>query len=61
MDLKAIFNIKLENQERKIIYTETFNYKSFNNNFEQLEYENTLKQNMTQIISQKVTTQLSRY
>ena len=61
MSLKAIFNIKLKNLEKKIIYTETFNYKSFNNNFEQLEYENSLKQNMTQIISQKVLTQLSRY
>jgi hypothetical protein len=61
MELKTIFDVRLEDLDKKFIYTETFNYKSFNNNFEQLEYEKTLKQNMTQIISQKILTQLSRY
>tara|TARA_B100001063_G_C16453325_1_gene399404 strand:- start:52 stop:513 length:462 start_codon:yes stop_codon:yes gene_type:complete len=58
--IKAIFNITTENTNQEIIITETFDYKSFTKNFEELEYEQTVKQNMANLISKKLSNKLSK-
>lgn len=58
--ITAIFDVQIENLRKEITFTETFDYKSFAKNFEELQYEETVKQNISNIISQKLVNQLSR-
>tara|TARA_B100000767_G_scaffold224011_1_gene213027 strand:- start:124 stop:582 length:459 start_codon:yes stop_codon:yes gene_type:complete len=59
--ITATFDIDIENLKKKIILTESFDYKSFAKNFEELQYEETIKQNISNIISRKLMNQLSRF
>jgi hypothetical protein len=58
--IKTIFNITTESTNQQIILTETFDFKSFAKNFEELEYEETVKQNIANIISKKLSNKLSK-
>lgn len=56
----AIFNVEIENLKKEFTFVETFDYKSLAKNFEELQYEETIKQNISNIISRKLMNQLSR-
>tara|TARA_B110000003_G_C16532357_1_gene489413 strand:+ start:32 stop:493 length:462 start_codon:yes stop_codon:yes gene_type:complete len=58
IEIKAVFNIASKDFEKQITLIESFDYKSLAKNFEELEYEKTVKQNITNIISRKLINQL---
>lgn len=58
--ISTIFQIKTDNIEKEIIISENFTFKSLSSNFEELEYEKTVKENMVRNIIQKFILQLSR-
>jgi len=59
--IKAIFNIEFEGTKKEISFIETFDYKSLDKNFEEIQYEKTIKQNISNIISRKLIDQISRF
>lgn len=59
--IKAVFNIEIKEFKKEINFVETFDYKSLAKSFEEIQYEETVKQNISNIISQKLINQLSRF
>ena len=59
--IKAIFNIETNGLKKEITFVETFDYKSFAKSFEEIQYEETVKQNISNTISRKLIDQISRY
>ena len=57
--VETIFIIK--NKNRKISIKRTFNFKSIDDKFEEANYEKIIKQNLSQIISNELISQLSRF
>lgn len=57
IDIK--FKINIEGKSKIINFTETFNMKGQNNNFEEKEYETIIKKNMVNTIVQKLILQLN--
>lgn len=53
------FKINIEDKTKVINFTETFNMKGLNNNFDEREYESTIKKNMVNTIIQKLILQLN--
>ena len=58
--IKSTFNINFEGKSNTINLTETFDYKSIDDQFKQEKYENTIKENISKIMTQKLVSQLSR-
>ena len=58
--IKSTFNINFEGKGNTINLTETFDYKSIDDQFKQEKYENTIKENISKIMTQKLVSQLSR-
>lgn len=60
LSLKVEFKIKSENEEKILVLEEKFVMKNFENEFEERNYERTIKNNMTKLIINNLITQLSR-
>ena len=58
--IESTFNINFEGKSNTINLTETFDYKSIDDQFKQEKYENTIKENISKIMTQKLVSQLSR-
>ena len=58
--ISTIFQIETNGIEKQIILSENFTFKSLSSNFEELEYEKTVKDNMVRNIIQKFILQLSK-
>jgi hypothetical protein len=59
--IKAFFNIEIKELKKEITFVETFDYKSLAKSFEEIQYEETVKQNISNIITRKLIDQLSRF
>lgn len=55
------FIITSEEFKEELIITERFKMKNFSDEFEELQYEKTIKQNMARLITSKLLTQMSRF
>ena len=60
MRVNSIFDINNNGITNTINLIETFEYKSIDDQFEQEEYEKTIKENIVYVMSQKLISQLSR-
>lgn len=58
--IETIFIFDLNNEIKEITLSESFNFKSLSSNFEELEYEKTLKENMVRNIVNKFMLQFTR-
>lgn len=61
-ELKIIANFEIEDREliKNITFSETFNYRSIDDKLTELNYENSIKKNMVEIIIKKLISNLSR-
>ena len=60
MEISANFQINKQNKINEIKFIETFNYKSMDDKISEINYENTIKKNMADIIVRKLISNLSR-
>ena len=60
MTINVDFQISNHNKINEIKLIETFNYKSMEDKISEINYENTIKKNMTNIIVNKFVSSLSR-
>ena len=60
MTINVNFQINNHNKINEIKFIETFNYKSMEDKISEINYENTIKKNMTSIIVSKLISSLSR-
>ncbi len=60
--IEVTYNFKIDNEKlsKEINITETFDYKSIEDVIEFIKYENTVKQNIANIASQKLISQIMR-
>ena len=58
--VKSTFIIKDIDKDRKITIQKTFNFKSIDDKFEESNYENIIKENLSKIISNELISQLTR-
>ena len=60
--IEVTYNFKIDNEKlsKEINITETFDYKYIEDIIEFIKYENTVKQNIANIVSQKLVSQLMR-
>ena len=56
--IKTTFTVTAINFEEKFIYSENFNMQSFSDKFEERDYEQNIKNNLTNIITRKLILQL---
>ena len=60
LNLEVNFVVKSENNEKNFILIEKFIMKNFENEFDERNYERTIKNNMTELIVNNLIIQLSR-
>lgn len=58
--IEAKFLVKAENYERQFSYTESFNMQSFSDKLEEQDYEDSIRESLTNIITRKLILQLSQ-
>ena len=58
--IETKFYVKSENFEKELNYTESFNMQSFNDKLEEQDYEDSIQESLTNIISRKLILQLSQ-
>ncbi len=60
MEISANFEINKQNKINEIKFIETFNYKTMDDKITEINYENTIKKNIADIIVRKLISNLSR-
>ena len=60
LSLEVQFIIKSENNEKDFVIKEEFSMKNFENEFDERNYERTIKNNMTELVVNNLIIQLSR-
>ena len=61
LKVKTIVNINSINFNDKIIFTEKFNMSNISDDFEEKEYEQTIKDNFSKSISRKLISRISQF
>ena len=58
--IQVKFNVSSPNQKKEFKYTESFNMQSFSDKLEEQDYEDSIKDSLTNIITRKLILQLSQ-
>ena len=61
LSVTSNFKIEIKEQELSIVINEEFIYKNLQENYDQSNYENTIKKNLAEQISEKLRTKLLTY